>query len=714
MRILLLLLLASQQLTWYERYERGERLFNKGDYQACLDDMQAALTEEPKPLKNHITRAVQKINYKPFYYMALAHFELGQIAAAIRCAELSVDGAVVGVDPELRADLVKIYDRHRDDSMRGSQQYQREQEIIAERRQLISLLRENKLEEVANRLSLHKSEPAFDDLRMLLEANEDLHSQRSAIDTETADKIAAFIENGDKAGATQFLQAFRNNLPARTVLDLDERIKAMVDLEQVIQDETPVIDGNQEIDQLKSKYLALENENIDLKTKNAVTERKNYNLEQQLLRKSDDANEETTPIAFSPSMLLRVSHEGLRDLLVNARVVSPLPLVEWNLKHNGQVLNIPQGIIEQDGTNYALKYRFRTSSFGTHEVSLGVVDELKGPEVSEQQTVFLKTPLYLDTRLWWASACLFLLGLFAWFTRRMRKRKIARLRHFNPYIAGNPVRVVDMFFGRDQLIARIQGLVHKNSFMIHGERRIGKTSLLLQLRKNLIALEPEEYRFFPVFIDLQGTVEADLFHHMMSDVLASAADWGISLDELRYKEENDKYLSRFFSRDMKTLINRLNEHYAQHIMVVLLMDEVDVLNEFGEKTNQKLRGIFMKDFAEHLTCVMAGIHLKKEWESSGSPWYNFFEEIPVNPIDKKAARALVADPVKGIFTYRGNAVDLIINATAGHPYLIQKVCVSLIGEKLNANHFSINKTDVAKILDKLTEEIKRNHHEFYR
>jgi len=292
---------------------------------------------------------------------------------------------------------------------------------------------------------------------------------------------------------------------------------------------------------------------------------------------------------------------------------------------------------------------------------------------------------------------------------------LARLARDTPVItAGEGSEWMHMHaLARDELLRRIQGLVHKNSFMIHGNRRIGKTSLLLQLKTNLTALKSPNYRFFPVFIDLQGVSEEDLFHHMMSEILAHASDWGIETDDLVYREESSLYLSRHFSKDIKKVIQRLDALGSEHAQVVLLMDEVDVLNEYGEKTNQKLRGVFMKDFADHLSCVMAGIHLKKEWESSGSPWYNFFEEIPVNAIDEPAARALILEPVKGIFKFKRQAMDLIVNETGGHPYLIQKVCVSLIGEKLNSNRFTVTRADVEQALEKLHEEIKRNQHELY-
>ncbi len=59
-----------------------------------------------------------------------------------------------------------------------------------------------------------------------------------------------------------------------------------------------------------------------------------------------------------------------------------------------------------------------------------------------------------------------------------RRRSIDAVnRGFNPYVSGEPVRRDDMFYARG-LVQRIVSTLHSNSIMIHGERRIGKTTLL--------------------------------------------------------------------------------------------------------------------------------------------------------------------------------------------------------------------------------------------
>ena len=127
------------------------------------------------------------------------------------------------------------------------------------------------------------------------------------------------------------------------------------------------------------------------------------------------------------------------------------------------------------------------------------------------------------------------------------------------------------------------------------------------------------------------------------------------------------------------------------------MDEVDVLNEYDPKVNQKLRSLFMKSFAENLVTVVSGVKIKKHWEGEGSPWYNFFEEIEVERIRPEDARELIERPIRGVFKLEDGLVDRIISLTDGKPYLIQKLCIALINRLHEQNRRTITHQDVEAV-----------------
>jgi len=296
------------------------------------------------------------------------------------------------------------------------------------------------------------------------------------------------------------------------------------------------------------------------------------------------------------------------------------------------------------------------------------------------------------------TACLLIAGFF--FHKQWRRRKAFRGR-FNPYIAGAPVLNDKMFYGRDMTLKQILNTLHNNSLMIYGERRIGKTSFLHRLNKELPLLEDPSYLFIPVLIDLQGVAEDEFFHTLDQEIALVLEGRGITLEPAPDKLEARAFISR-----LRKHIRALKEQCPKKPKLVLLLDEVDVMNGYSEHTNQQLRSVFMKGFADHIVAVMAGIHINTRWKSEGSPWYNFFEQIKLEPFGRKQADELITKPVRGIYTYDDEAVRRIIEITGGKPYLIQKMCLNLVAHILTQNKRVITSREVAYVHDNLAHELR--------
>jgi len=280
--------------------------------------------------------------------------------------------------------------------------------------------------------------------------------------------------------------------------------------------------------------------------------------------------------------------------------------------------------------------------------------------------------------------------------QRMRRRRAVR-RRFNPYIAGAPVLDDDMFFGRQKLMARILSVLDHNSLMITGERRIGKTTFLYRLKKVLAADEGSEFQFFPVFTDLQGVPENAFFHAVMSDVVEELRPSPETRAALRLGPEPGGYEGRDFSHDLQRLIEELKARTPRKVKLALLIDEVDVLNEYSERVNQRLRSIFMKTFSENLVAVMSGVGIRRSWQSEVSPWYNFFDEIEISALSREEAEALIKTPVAGFFRYRPEAVEAILAESGQKPYLIQKFCIHAVNRILEEDRTTVTLEDVTAV-----------------
>ena len=278
---------------------------------------------------------------------------------------------------------------------------------------------------------------------------------------------------------------------------------------------------------------------------------------------------------------------------------------------------------------------------GPNELVVSAFDE--AGLVRSQTFEITRRLRFYETRLFLPAAFAGALGLVgAGFGVQRVRRSRARRARFNPYIAGAPVLDDEMFFGREKLAARILSVLHHNSLMITGERRIGKTTFLYHLKKVLLDEELGDYRFFPIFVDLQGVPEQGFFHALMGDVVDELGLTPETRAALRYTPQIEDYDGRDFSHDLQRVLEELKPRTPRKVKLALLIDEVDVLNEYSERVNQRLRGIFMKTFSENLVAVMSGVGIKRSWKSEVSPWYNFFDEIEITAFTREEAEALIS------------------------------------------------------------------------
>ncbi|UCF69305.1 MAG: AAA family ATPase [Acidobacteriota bacterium] len=326
-----------------------------------------------------------------------------------------------------------------------------------------------------------------------------------------------------------------------------------------------------------------------------------------------------------------------------------------------------------------------------------IAKDQKGLMSSSEYAVLYVRPLHRSPWLYATSGLLLITVAGAAYGRRAYRRRLLRTRRFNPYVAGAPVLDEDLFFGREHLIDRILQTVHNNSLLLFGERRIGKTSLLHHIKRRLDALEDPDYEFYSVYIDLQGTPQERFFATVAEDVFETLAPQLEDFSPHPSLESGEDYSYRDFVRDLRAALRILQARSCKRIKLVLLIDEVDALNEYDPRINQKLRSLFMKSFADQLVAVVAGVGIKKHWESEGSPWYNFFEEVEVEPLTRSEAESLIRRPIAEVFALDQAVVDRIVSLTGCRPYLIQKLCLALVDRLHQSNRRKITVDDIEEL-----------------
>ena len=322
-------------------------------------------------------------------------------------------------------------------------------------------------------------------------------------------------------------------------------------------------------------------------------------------------------------------------------------------------------------------------------------------------------------------------GSLAWRARGKERRRLAAEvvrgqvaieRRFNPYIAGEPVRQPEMFFGRDALLQKILNSLHQNSIMIYGERRIGKTTLLQRLAQALAATDDPEWAFVPVPVDMEGVPQDRFFHTVMEAVWSEAQAFlpEATSAALRFKPDAPAdtdprsadldrparpvvtevaatagYTDRDLAADLRTIIDHLKPLAApRSLRLILLIDEMDVIDQYDRLAQLQLRRIFMSPLAANLGAVVAGVQINKAWDRVESPWYNLFNEFSVPFFDDDQAQELLTRPVAGIYEWDAAAVKFVVARAEGRPYRLQQFGLEAVNQMLAAGRRRILMADV--------------------
>ena len=667
----LLLGAAASADVWYVHYENGERALTERDWRGAVAELSRAIERRSDSGLRLRTDGSRLVNYFPYLKLGVAYAELGDYDAALRAFDTEEKlGLVAGV-PEVRAEL----GRERQRAVTARARSVEEARALAERRAAIlarsktearGLLDQGRFDDGIRALASGLAVAPEDGEALALLEN----LRAAAIRIETvpqpsspeAPAIQVSAEPVNLAGAESDLAQGRSEdalAAANRVLAVDRGNAAALDI---------VRRAYAEISRRLLGAVPAEGAPPILRFANPRAQ-----VAGELVERVAEPEFELSGVAISRSAVV------VEALLGTRRV---------------EVATSSQGV----GDTFITEFRVPLQLLAARSTIAVVARDQRGSTSRGEFVVLLERPWFRSP--WAIVFGLILAGLgvgaLVWRQARARRRRRALgERGFNPYVAGGPVFDQALFYGREPLIRRILQTVHSNSLMLHGERRIGKTSLLHQVRLRLVALNDPEYRFHAVYIDLQGTREHQLFATMADQIFEGLGESVAS--ERAPALERDAYDHHDLVRELHELLGALQSKSDRAVRLVLLIDEVDELNHYDPRVNQKLRSLFMKSFSESLVAVVAGVGIRKEWEREGSPWYNFFEEVAVEPIAVEAARELVLAPIRGVFKVEPGVADDIVARCDRRPFRIQKLCRALVHRLHETGRKTITRADVLAV-----------------
>lgn len=277
----------------------------------------------------------------------------------------------------------------------------------------------------------------------------------------------------------------------------------------------------------------------------------------------------------------------------------------------------------------------------------------------------------------------------------------------NPYLNRMPVREPSRFFGRKREVRRILdglGADPPQSFSVVGDRRIGKSSLLHQVRHpDAIAahLGPDAGASFRVrYHDFQAGVPADEAGFVAFLCAEVAAATGAARPEQAGRER---------------LVEMLREAEAGSLRLVFLWDEFEVVTRhraIGPDLYALLRSLLQN---HRLGLVVAsGRDLRSVCHSTrvaDSPFFNVFQTVRLRTFSRDESLALVRDPSVAAGLPLERHAGLAIDRLAGtFPFFLQIACAAIFE---HMDEEGVDEPDAAAVEARFLEEAEPHFRYFW-
>ena len=297
------------------------------------------------------------------------------------------------------------------------------------------------------------------------------------------------------------------------------------------------------------------------------------------------------------------------------------------------------------------------------------------------------------------------------------------------YAEGNIVGDENMFYGREELIQNIAQAIQESRsqskcVLVFGQKRSGKSSVLYHLKKSL-----EKDREL-LILDLGNMstlldqhAQTSLLHQFLNGILRGLErairlkqHEGFSSLELAIpsREFYDHPAPLQLFEDTLVRLKDLTDDQIgqedwQGIRVVLLIDEFQYI--YDPIIEGKIPDSFMQNWkallqANYFSAVLVGQDVMPKFKLRFPNEFGTTQDERVTYLKEEDARKLIDEPIRiggrqGESRYREQAIERILDLTAGSPFYIQILCSRLV-EHMNAKHTSqVTEAHVEQVKDEL-------------
>ncbi|MBE7468673.1 MAG: hypothetical protein DPW09_27440 [Anaerolineae bacterium] len=272
---------------------------------------------------------------------------------------------------------------------------------------------------------------------------------------------------------------------------------------------------------------------------------------------------------------------------------------------------------------------------------------------------------------------------------------------FNPYEAGKPVQA-DRFYGRRDLVREIIKTLTRtsqNAIVLHGQRRIGKTSLLHRLRRDETLCQD----YVPFFFNVSGyETSPGRILHGLAKTIAGELDLNIS-------PPHEASLTADYHQFQRTFLPQIYNH-LNHKRLLILCDEFDVITS-RNKTDRPWAEVFLgylqtlvEAEGQHLAFIYT-VGSRLDLLSQG--YKRLFKGVQTKRVgrleENDTYNLLTELGRQGGLSYSDEALAEIWVLTNGHPYLTQLIGSEIFDRLQEVEPRPASATDVSACLNKAME-----------
>jgi hypothetical protein len=231
----------------------------------------------------------------------------------------------------------------------------------------------------------------------------------------------------------------------------------------------------------------------------------------------------------------------------------------------------------------------------------------------------------------------------------------------SPYHSTIPA-VAGSFFGRAQILKKVFAV--QDNFVFVGNRRIGKTSLLREIKHRLSLAKG------PITItELYGatcSTEGEVLIRLLKDI-----------------DPSGNFERHATITSLKDVFRSTVMRLAKQSLVVVIIDELDKLLEFDHVNDHSLMDTFRDVFnkTENTRFYAAGFRRARQAARDNStPLFGFTKHEPLGRLTLHETRDMVELPLLrlGIDVHGTPITEAIYTETTGHPELVQMCCAEII------------------------------------